>query len=123
MHSAHLSTTANPPADSFIMLSVVKLTPKFDRNPHCCSINLSTSPLSRLVPCPPTDICTVWQSIISLHLQKACMGGSRDPYLYLIFILPHQQEWWSCQLKPSVNLPETHKRPPPPHLHVGELRV
>lgn len=46
------------------------------------------------------------------------MGGSGDPYLYLIFILPQQKEWWSCQLKPSVNLTEIHERQHPPHLCV-----
>ncbi len=110
MHNAHLLMTANPPTYFFIMLNAVKVTHKYDKNPHCCSINLSHS-LSLLArPLSPTDICTVWQSIISHHLQKACIGGSRDPYLYLIFIPPQQQEWWSCQLKPSVNLLPKPKR-------------
>lgn len=37
------------------------------------------------------------------------MGGSGDPYLYLIFILSQLQERGNCQLKPSVNLPEAHE--------------
>lgn len=112
-------TTANPPTYFFILLNAVKVSHNCDKNPHCCSIYLSRSPLSAC-PLSPTDICTVWQSIISHHLQTACMGGSRDPYLYLIFILPQQQEWRSCQLKSSVNLPETHERRPP---HLCVLRV
>lgn len=33
------------------------------------------------------------------HLKR----GSREPYLYLIFILSQQQDGWSCQLSGPVN--------------------
>ena len=83
-----LRIVAHPPTYFFIMLHVVKLTHKNNKNPHCCSINLSHSPFSKSV-LSPTHSCTVWQSIISPHLQKAslhrCMRVSRDLYLYLDF--------------------------------------
>lgn len=86
-------------------------------NSHRYSIKTShSSPLFRPHPLSPSDICTAWQSIISHHLQKAGMGGSREPYLYLIFIHLRRQHWWCCQLKPSVNLPESHGRWQPPRL-------
>lgn len=111
MHSAHLLTTANLSTYFFIMLHAVMVNPQVQQKSSLLFHKSVTLSSLSVYPLSPTDICTVWQSIISPHLQKAslhrCMGGSRDPYLYLIFIPSQQREWWSCQLKPSVNLPET----------------
>lgn len=67
-------------------------------------------PLSGHVPCAPTDICSSWHTIISYHLKKKKQKNKpgREAVATLFFIwssyIRQQQGWWSCQLKPSLNL-------------------
>lgn len=111
MQGAYLLMTANPPTYFFIRLDAVKVTRSVKKGKKKTSLPFHKSDTfssSSVCPLSPTDICTVQQSIISPHLQKRallrhCIGGSKDPYLYLIFILSQQQERWSCHLRTPVN--------------------
>lgn len=89
------------------MLNAVKVNPQVRQQ----SSLLFHKPVTlSSVRCPPQTSARCGSQLYLLTFKKPhlrrCMGGSRDPYLPLIFILPQQWGWWSCQLKPSVNLPE-----------------
>lgn len=77
------------------------------------SCETSHFPLSWHVPCAPTDICSSLHTIISYRLKKKKKRPAGEEVATLFFIRSsfiRNQGWWSCQLKPSLNLQKSHLR-------------